>query len=568
MGGVLIWGAGKIGRGFVAEAFQGESSQLTFIDVDTDLVRSLNQQGTYPIIKAVPDREPEVVVISNYTAINVTEKSKINSVIAEVSYIAISVFPEAFSKLVPVLAECLETRASAKKPLDILLCANARGVAESFGSLLREQLSNKGKKYLDEHIGLVETVIMRVAVATPERFQSFGNLAVTTNGFPFMPVNKIAFKGSIPVGSILKPIDNIEAEETRKFFTYNMAHAVYAYSGLMHGFETVTEAAGHAAVAYEVSEALNESAQALIAEYGFSRKEMDDWNKSIVANLTNPLLEDTLIRVGRDPMRKLAHRDRLVGPALLSKKHGLYPYFLTKAIARAFFFQCPGDKSTLDMQAILHREGVSSTLKNAAGLQKDPEIVSMVKRHYHRLQVDPTAEDEPELVALYKKAYSKGFEHERDVHGCAQCTLASMFDVTGKKNDDIYRAASAFAGGVGLSGDGICGGYAAGILWMGTYAGRRLQFMNGDKLEQYKSFEMAQKLRTRFIETYGSVICSDIHKTIFNRAYILLTKAVRDEFEAAGAHTDRCTTVVAIASLWTMEILIEEGLLGLDDVEI
>ncbi|MCK5251200.1 MAG: hypothetical protein KAJ98_14605, partial [Spirochaetaceae bacterium] len=74
MGGVLIWGAGKIGRGFVAEAFQGESSQLTFIDVDTDLVRSLNQQGTYPIIKAVPDREPEVVVISNYTAINVTEK--------------------------------------------------------------------------------------------------------------------------------------------------------------------------------------------------------------------------------------------------------------------------------------------------------------------------------------------------------------------------------------------------------------------------------------------------------------------------------------------------------------
>ena len=91
--------------------------------------------------------------------------------------------------------------------------------------------------------------------------------------------------------------------------------------------------------------------------------------------------------------------------------------------------------------------------------------------------------------------------------------------------------------------------------------GRRLEKtpIDGDKIAQYRSYKMAQELHDKFIETYGSVTCMDIHNEIFGKAYCLRTKEVREQFEAAGAHDDKCTTVVANACYWIAEILLDGG---------
>jgi len=80
----------------------------------------------------------------------------------------------------------------------------------------------------------------------------------------------------------------------------------------------------------------------------------------------------------------------------------------------------------------------------------------------------------------------------------------------------------------------------------------------GDKDAQYKAYDMAMKLRDRFIETYGSVVCKDIHNKIFGRSYILQTKEIRDEFEEAGGHLDKCTAVIGMSAMWVAEILMAE----------
>ena len=43
----------------------------------------------------------------------------------------------------------------------------------------------------------------------------------------------------------------------------------------------------------------------------------------------------------------------------------------------------------------------------------------------------------------------------------------------------------------------------------------------------------------------------------------LNTEEEKEKFEEAGAHEDKCTSVVAKASQWTAELLLEEGLLSL-----
>jgi mannitol-1-phosphate 5-dehydrogenase len=603
---ILIWGAGKIGRGFVAEAFHAGGYEIAFADADETLVADLNRQESYTLVKAAPApageapadgagpptgtaspaspvgtaspdspaaaHPPEIVTIDGYTAYHVSDSRRLEALVATVPVIAVAVFPHVFGALADALATGIAARAGSShpKPLDILVCANTRGAAEQFREILHERLRPAGEGaavFLEERVGIIDTVIMRIAIPTPARFAGYGPLTVTTNGFPTMPVDATAFRGPIPAVPILRPIETIEAEETRKFFTYNMAHAVFAYAGRMAGATTILEAAAIPAVVAEVEGALAESAAALQGAFGYSDEEMSEWNASVLRNLTNPLLEDTLARLGADPIRKLGHHDRLVGAAVLCKRQGKLPWHLTRAIARAFFFDGAEDPAVATLQRQLAADGIVGTFRKVAGLEKDPELVAMVAEHFRRLQDGRAAQDTPARVAALRTAYEQGFFYEKKYHGCAQCALASMFEVSGDRDPVLFQATSAMAGGVGLTGDGICGGYAAGVLWMGRHVGRRLEHFDADKAEQYQSFEMTQKLRERYMETYGSITCRHIHESIFDRAYILTTKAVRNEFEEAGGHADRCTSVVAMASMWTTEILMDEGFLDPATVE-
>jgi len=564
---IVIWGAGKIGRGFLAEAFHAGGYEVVLVDAVEPLVTALNRAGRYTLIKATTGTEPEIVEIDGYRALLASDGSAILSEVKQSPFVGVAVFPAVFDALADSLAEAISERASGTDPLDVIVCANARGAADDLRERIAGRLDDRGRAWMEEYVGFVETVIMRIGVPTPERFAEYGELAVTTNGFPYMPIHAPAFKNPIPDIPIIKPIDNIHAEEERKFFTYNMAHAVYAYAGRMRGHRTVLEAAADPVVAAEVAAALDEAGRALIKEYGFEEEDMVEWNRTVVANLTNPLLEDTLERLGKDPIRKLAPRDRLVGPARLCKLHGILPWYITRAIARAFFFDIEDDEATSRLQAMMKAKGVAESIREVGELDRDPEIVSFVKSHFERLQADPLGIEDPARVDVLRTAYENGFRYEKVYHGCAQCAMASMFDVGGTIDKPLFQAASAFAGGMGLTGDGVCGGYAAGVMWMGSYIGRRFDKFDGDKEAQYKSFEMTQRLRDRYLETYGSLTCRNIHEKILGRAYILTTKKVRNEFEDAGGHADRCTTVVGMAALWSSEILMDAGYLPATDAD-
>ncbi|NLJ39868.1 MAG: mannitol-1-phosphate 5-dehydrogenase, partial [Candidatus Atribacteria bacterium] len=39
---ILIWGAGKIGRGFIADLFNKAGYKLTFVDSNQELIHQLN----------------------------------------------------------------------------------------------------------------------------------------------------------------------------------------------------------------------------------------------------------------------------------------------------------------------------------------------------------------------------------------------------------------------------------------------------------------------------------------------------------------------------------------------
>jgi C_GCAxxG_C_C family probable redox protein len=160
--------------------------------------------------------------------------------------------------------------------------------------------------------------------------------------------------------------------------------------------------------------------------------------------------------------------------------------------------------------------------------------------------------------ALVKKAFELGFTYEKQYRGCSQCVIAAIQDTLDARNDFIFKAGSGLASGGGLLCVGLCGGYSGGVMVMSSYFGRVRSKFDDDREDKYCSFRMAVALYERFTEKYGSVICMDIHKNIFGRSFDLWNNTEKEAFEEAGAHTDKCTTVVADASAWSTEIILDE----------
>ena len=71
------------------------------------------------------------------------------------------------------------------------------------------------------------------------------------------------------------------------------------------------------------------------------------------------------------------------------------------------------------------------------------------------------------LDAVFERAR----DNERRCTGCAQSTVAALLDTLDIKADDVFRAASGLADGVGLTTDGSCGALTGGVMVLGLAHG-------------------------------------------------------------------------------------------------
>jgi len=162
--------------------------------------------------------------------------------------------------------------------------------------------------------------------------------------------------------------------------------------------------------------------------------------------------------------------------------------------------------------------------------------------------------------SIVEKAYEAGRHYESTYRGCGQCAVAALQDALGIRNDDVFKAATGLAGGGGLATDGSCGAYAGAVLVLGTLLGRERDSFDDSEGNRLRNFELVRKLRQRFLQEYGSVICRDVQTRVLGRPYYLADPVEYDRFHDAGAHDIHCPGVVGRAARWAAEIILEEGL--------
>jgi len=159
---------------------------------------------------------------------------------------------------------------------------------------------------------------------------------------------------------------------------------------------------------------------------------------------------------------------------------------------------------------------------------------------------------------IIERALSLGFEYEKAITGCCQCTIAAIQDALHIKDDAVFKAGSGLTAGGGDSCEGSCGGYTGGIMVMSSVFGRRREKWDDDKAEKDCAHRMARALLDKFNQEYGGNLCKTIHRNVFGREFDLRDASDREAFEKLGAHVDKCTSVVGRAAAWATELILEE----------
>ncbi|MBQ3079567.1 MAG: hypothetical protein IJC48_06185 [Clostridia bacterium] len=379
---IVIWGAGRIGRGFVADIFNHEDWHTAFVDIDMNLVNMLNSEKAYPIYKATRDGVAKSVIQNGFSAFHTGDTASLRKLFEEENLLLdIAVHEPKLSEAADMLAPLIAHRAEAVpgRPMDVMMNVNMAAPAERFISLMTGRLTGKALDYFSSSVGVTGIFAMCISPIAPGDILSKEPLALWNNGFHEQAIGKNLLKCPPPILPRLRLTDDVDKEEIRKLYTLNMAHALSCYVGLKQNLKTAREAVMHPEIRAIISGALEESCFGLIHEYGFSEEEMIAWRETIIALMENPYIEDQLQRLGADTRRKLGAYDRLTGPARLSLAHGKTPVCLTKAIRAGFDYE-NDDDGTKAVRAFVKENGVEAAVRKFCDLSPDSPLMGLILR--------------------------------------------------------------------------------------------------------------------------------------------------------------------------------------------
>jgi mannitol-1-phosphate 5-dehydrogenase len=309
---ILIVGAGRIGRGFLAHLFARAGWSVTFVERAEPLVEELQRRGSYTVHLADEQGRVESFPLSGFTVLPASARDAVAEQIGRADLLAVAVQPDDLPAAADLMAPGLRRRLSGQGGgLNLIVCANISGA----GGRLRGALRQAGVPAAAmSRLGVVESIVIRVIPDPPATLRASAPLDLLASDWPELYLDRDAVVGAFPEvpGVVLQ--DRFAERERRKLYTYNMTHALLGFWGQAEGYEAVADCFRDPWIRRQAERALEEATFGLSGELGFSAEEMGEWNAGVRRLMSNPHVGDRVERLVRDPLRKLAREERLTRP--------------------------------------------------------------------------------------------------------------------------------------------------------------------------------------------------------------------------------------------------------------
>ncbi|NLJ48629.1 MAG: hypothetical protein GX428_03455 [Candidatus Atribacteria bacterium] len=384
----IQFGAGNIGRGFIGHLLWESGYRIVFVEAYPELVKLLNTRLKYPLRLLEKNGQEKNVTIDNFVVYQTEEKNKISKAIAASSIIFTAVGVKNLPAVAPLVADGIQLRLKENPhPLNILLCENLKDAPQFFKNEVETHLNDEGKKFLQEKVGFVGTVVARMVPVMDKRFGVDDPLFIVAEAYHKLPYDVTAVKGSLPEIAGLKPVQNFQSEVDKKLFIHNLGHATIAYFGYLKGYEYIHQAIADEEIKNLLDEVLKETSSSILRKYpDLDRIEVNEFVEDLKERFFNPLLMDTVYRVGRDPIRKLGEDDRIIGGIALCQSQKVFPDAILKVAGIALIYDYNQDADAVRLQSMIKNEGVKEVVRKACGVDPESDVGEKIIQSYHQFR--------------------------------------------------------------------------------------------------------------------------------------------------------------------------------------
>lgn len=357
----VVIGPGKIGCGFAGQILHEAGYALTLVGRDRVLLDHLRRAGRYRV-RAVGGGAARTGDVPVARTLLTSDVAAVADAIGECDVVVVAVGAAGLATVAPLIAAGLRRRT---RPLNILAFEN---LADAGGILRRHVAAQLPPGFPLVRHGFSGAVIHRAVtqrLGDPAGDEPLTFLGDAEDGFV---VERETLRQPLPALPTMRAVADFAAWIRRKLYTFSLGHATCAYLGCLKGYEYIHSAIRDPEIRAHVLAAMREGQRGLLACYGAEVAGDERDLERIVARFENAALNDRTVRVARDPRRKLAADDRLLGAAHLARAAGIEPRELELAAAAALLFCEPADPSATALQREIDQVGFGPALEAVSGL--------------------------------------------------------------------------------------------------------------------------------------------------------------------------------------------------------
>lgn len=385
---VVIVGTGRIGCGYLADLFAGADWDVLLATRSTETLERIGRVAEFsvrvtgvPATPTSPAVPPATRSVQHFRPVKVGTDD-FDRAVAAADLLCVSVGVRNVVATAAPLAKALASR-DATRPLDVWVVEN------------------------DDCAGSLESEVRRLAGARPLPPVGFGgavaHVAVARGswhdqGRPEF-VGDASRRMYVDIERLVTPVPGLpdvhgtkdyRARLREKLYVFNAGHAICAYLGWLRGHGTIADAAADQFLRPMVAGTLLESRRALLAAYPSLGSDVSEPVAEALRRFTDVELADPVVRVARDPIRKLGPHDRLLGAVdTVRSAIGDVPPYFSLGVAGTLLYAGDTEDQTLELRGALARKGVMAVLQDVCGLSPDDPFALAVAERYRGFILTP-----------------------------------------------------------------------------------------------------------------------------------------------------------------------------------
>ena len=289
----IHFGAGNIGRGFIAPILQENNYEVVFVDVNKELIEQINLLQRYKV-KSISLNASSDIFVKNISGLLLDDEEFLNEKLAKADLITTSVGP----KFVKDIFNLVSSTNTEKIQTFI-----------AFENMYRASTSNSIESGLSKLV-LIDAVVDKIV--PPQNITSldviveeYGSI-ILDNNVNTKPLNE----------SKIVSYSNYDHEFYKKLWLLNGLHLKLAYFGLSRNIKYIHEILSNQE-GLDFAERAIDSLSKAYSLFSNSTEDLKDFKQTILNRFSMPEIQDEVTRIARNPQIKFSKDERFERPLRL-----------------------------------------------------------------------------------------------------------------------------------------------------------------------------------------------------------------------------------------------------------